>query len=75
MKGKTRKLVSLKSFTVGPAFHEEKDVSHVSLVATVTLGGQALTRLMLTTTGLPFKSEDWLSFPGHSQLIGPPAAT
>jgi hypothetical protein len=33
-------------------------VSHVSLVATVTLGGQALTSLMLTTTDLPFKGEE-----------------
>jgi hypothetical protein len=33
-------------------------VNHVSLVATVTLGGQTLTRLMLTTTDLPFKSEE-----------------
>jgi hypothetical protein len=31
MKGKTRKLVSLKSCAVQPTFHEEKDVSHVFL--------------------------------------------
>jgi hypothetical protein len=58
MKGKTRKLVSLKSCALRPTFHEEKDVSHVSLVATVNLGGPALTPLILTTTGLPFKSEE-----------------
>jgi hypothetical protein len=58
MKGKTRKLVSLKSCAVRPTFHEEKDVSRVWLVATVTLGGQALTPLMLTTTDFPFKSEE-----------------
>jgi hypothetical protein len=38
-------------------FTKKKDVSHVSLVATVALGGQTLTPLMLTTTDLPFKSE------------------
>jgi hypothetical protein len=58
MKGKTRKLVSLESCAVRPTFHEEKDVNHVLLVATVTLGGQALTPLMLTTTDLPFKSQE-----------------
>jgi hypothetical protein len=56
MKGKTRKLVSLKSCAVRPTFHEEKGVSHVSLVATVTPGGQTLTPLMLTTTDLQFTS-------------------
>jgi hypothetical protein len=58
MKGNTRKLVSLKSCAVRPTFHKEKGVSHVSLVATVTLGGQTLTALMLTTTYLPFKSKE-----------------
>jgi hypothetical protein len=58
MKGKTRKPVSLKSCSVRPTLHEEKDVSHVSLVATVTIGGQTLTPLMLTTTDLPFTSEE-----------------
>jgi hypothetical protein len=58
MKGKTTKLVSLKSSVVRPTFHEKKDVGHVLLVATVTLGGQALTPLTLTTTDLPFKSEE-----------------
>jgi hypothetical protein len=55
MKGKTRKLIYLKNCAVRPRFHEEKDVSHVLLVATVTPGGQTL---MLTTTDLPFKSEE-----------------
>jgi hypothetical protein len=58
MKGKTRKLISLKGCAVRPTFHEEKDVSHVLLAATVTLGGQALIPPMLTTTDLPFKSEE-----------------
>jgi hypothetical protein len=62
MKGKTKKLVSLKSCAVRPRFHEEKDVSHVSLVPTVTLGAQALTALMLTTTDLPSKSEELAIF-------------
>jgi hypothetical protein len=57
MKGKTRNFVSLKSCAVRPTFHEENGVSHVSLVATITLGGQTLTLLMLTTD-LPFKSEE-----------------
>jgi hypothetical protein len=40
-------------------FHEEKDVNYVSLVATATLGGQAPTPLMsTTTTDLPFKSKE-----------------
>jgi hypothetical protein len=58
VKGKTRKLVSLKSCAVRPTFHAEKDVSHVLLVATITLSGQRLTPLMLTTTGLPFKDKE-----------------
>jgi hypothetical protein len=33
MKGKTRKLVSLRSCAVRPTFHEQKDLSHVSMVA------------------------------------------
>jgi hypothetical protein len=37
-------------------------VSHVSLVATVTLGGQTLIPPMLTTTDLPFKSEELAMF-------------
>jgi hypothetical protein len=57
MKDKSRKLVSLKSCAVRRTFHEENQVSHVSLVATVTLAGQTLNPLMLTTTDLPFKSE------------------
>jgi hypothetical protein len=56
--GQDQKLVSLKSCAVRSIFHEEKDVSHVSLVLIVTLGGQALAALMLTTTDLPFKSEE-----------------
>jgi hypothetical protein len=57
VKGKTRKLVSLKSCALPPTFHEQKDVSHGSRVATVPLGGQMLTGLMLMTD-LPFKSEE-----------------
>jgi hypothetical protein len=58
MKGKTRKLVSFKNCALRPTFHEQKDVSHVSLVTTVTLGGQTLTLLTLTTTDLPFKRKE-----------------
>jgi hypothetical protein len=58
MKSKTRKLVFLESCVERVIFHQEKDVSHVSLVATFTLGSQALTPLMLTTTDIPFKSEE-----------------
>jgi hypothetical protein len=58
VRGKTIKLVSLKNCAVRPTFHKEKDVSHMSPVATVTLGGQALSPLILTTTDLPFKSEE-----------------
>jgi hypothetical protein len=58
MKGKTRKFVALKSCAVRSTFHGEKGVSHVSLAATITLGGQTPTPLMLTTTDLPFKSEE-----------------
>jgi hypothetical protein len=58
MNDKTIKFVSLKICAVRLTFHEERDVSYVSVVATVSLGGQALTPLMLTTTDLPFKSEE-----------------
>jgi hypothetical protein len=39
-------------------FTKKKDVSHASLVATVTLGGQTVTSLMSTTADLPLKSEE-----------------
>jgi hypothetical protein len=41
-----------------PTFHEENRASHVSFVATVTLGGKSLIPLILTTRNFIFKSED-----------------
>jgi hypothetical protein len=58
MKGKRQKVVSLKNCTILPTFHEGKAVSHLSLVATVTLGGQSLIPLILATSDLIFKGED-----------------
>jgi uncharacterized membrane protein YhdT len=53
-------IASLKSCTVLPIFHEEKDASHVSLVATLTLGGQSLIPLMLMTCDLTFKTKHFV---------------
>jgi hypothetical protein len=58
LKGQKRKIVFLKTCCIIPSFREEKDVSHVSLVATVTLGGQPLTPLWLRTFNILFKSEE-----------------
>jgi hypothetical protein len=58
LKGKRRKVVFLRTCHVTPSFHDERDVSHVSLVARVTLGGQSLLPLSLTTVNIPFKSEE-----------------
>jgi hypothetical protein len=76
MKGRKRKLVSLKSCTVPPTFHEKQDVSHVSLVARVTLGGQSLVQLILTTCDVTCKSEElmltvYLPMDNHGRHNGP----
>jgi hypothetical protein len=76
MKGKKQKIVSFKSCTVLPAFQKEKDVTHVALVATATLGGQWLIPLMLTTGDFTFKSRDICVLRRiFSASILPPAAT
>jgi hypothetical protein len=58
MKGKKRKNVSFKTCTILPIFDAEKDVNHVSLVATAALGGESLIPLILMTCDLTFKSDD-----------------
>jgi hypothetical protein len=56
--GKRPKIAFIKTRCITPLFHKEKNVSYVSLVATITLGEQALTLLLLTTSSIPFKSEE-----------------
>jgi hypothetical protein len=59
LKGKKQKFAFLKTCCVTPSFHEERSVNHVSLAATVTLDGQALTLLLPTTSIISLKAKSW----------------
>ena len=52
-KNTTRNCICLKSCHVAPSFLDENDSNHISIVAGVTLSGQALIPLLISTTEKP----------------------
>jgi hypothetical protein len=58
MKGKRRKIVSCKKCTTKAVFREERNLNHVTLVATINLLGQRLKPLYLTTNKVAIKAPD-----------------
>jgi hypothetical protein len=51
-KGKRKKIVFCKDSGKIPTFREERDVSHVSIVSTISLEGESLKPMFLTVTGV-----------------------
>lgn len=52
-KNTTRNCICIKSCSVAPSFIDDSDSNHISIVAAVTLSGQALTPLLISTTENP----------------------
>jgi hypothetical protein len=59
-KGRKRKVVFLKHCPISPKFLDIRDVSHVSVVGTISLGLTSLPPLFLTTSNVAFKSHELL---------------
>jgi hypothetical protein len=57
-KGKKRKMVSLTSYQIQPRFQNAKNVTHVSVVTTVSLGLNSLPPLFLTVPEAAFKDAE-----------------
>jgi hypothetical protein len=59
-KGKQKKVVFVTDCPVAPRFQDIRDVSHVSIVGTISLGLKSLPPLLLTTSEVAFKNRELL---------------